>query len=333
MEASVAYALGTTLALGIAVFIFLIVVIIKSTIMVNQAEVVIIERLGKFHSILKPGIHFIIPFCDHPRSSIWTFVKEDPYSGKLYRFSKAVERIDLRESVYDFPRQNVITKDNVTMEINALLYYQITDPHKAVYEIRNLPESIEKLTQTKLREVIGSLDLDESLVSRDLVNEKLRETLDIATDKWGVKVNRVELQEITPPKDIKVAMEKQMRAERDRRAIIIEAEGEKRARILEAEGEKISKIEKATGEAEARKIVADGEAEALKIIAEAIPGKDPVSFVIATNYIKTLPEITKGKDNKMIILPYEISGVMGSVASIKEIFHNGVGKDLPKTKS
>lgn len=292
--------------LGLTLFLTLI---LKMTIIVKQSEVVIIERLGKFYKILHPGIHFIIPFLDEQHTSTWTLLKTDPYSKRVFRSSVAIDRIDLRESVYDFPRQNVITKDNVTMEINALLYYQITDPKRAAYEIVNLPESIEKLTQTKLRQVIGSLDLDESLISRDFINEKLRETLDDATDKWGVKVNRVELQEISPPEDIKIAMEKQMRAERDRRAVILEAEGEKKAKITKAEGE-----------AEAKRVVAKGESDAINIISQSLPGKDPVPYIIATNYIKALPEITKGKDNKMIVLPYEISGVMGSVAGIKEIF-------------
>ncbi|MBT4594498.1 paraslipin, partial [bacterium] len=192
--------------------IFLLTVIAKATYKVNQAEAIIIERLGRFHSILKPGLHFIIPFIDSPRSTPWTFLKQDPYSRRYVRITKFVDRIELRESVYDFPKQNVITRDNVTMEINALLYYQITDPQRAIYEVNNLPEAIEKLTQTTLRNVIGSMDLDESLVSRDQINETLRVKLDDATDKWGVKVNRVELQEVSPPADIRLAMEKQMKA-------------------------------------------------------------------------------------------------------------------------
>lgn len=312
--------LDAFLIVFILIVVFLLVTLTKATYLVKQAEVIMIERFGKFHLMLKSGLHFVIPFIDQPRKVLWTFVKEDPRGKHLYRYSEYVDRIDLRESVYDFPKQNVITKDNVTMEINALLYYQITDPKRAIYEVANLPQAIEKLTQTTLRNVIGAMDLDESLISRDQINTKLRIILDEATDKWGVKVNRVELQEVTPPKDILTAMEKQMRAERDRRATILEAEGNKRSAILNAEGEKQSKITKAQGEAEARLTLAKAESEAIKVVQTAIPSADPLPYLIAINYIKALPEITKGKDNKMIILPYESSAIMGSLATIKEIF-------------
>ena len=209
------------------------------------------------------------------------------------------------------------------MEINALLYYQITDPKYAVYEVVNLPQAIEKLTQTKLRDVIGSLDLDETLTSREKINRELRDILDEATDKWGVKVNRVELQEVMPPEDIRVTMEKQMKAERERRAIILEAEGAKQAQILEAEGFKESKIRHAEGEAQARLILSKAEADAIKVVQEAVPGANPLPYMIAVNYIKALPEITKDKNGKLILLPYESSQLMGSLATIKEIFAKG----------
>lgn len=300
--------------------LFLITALMKAAYLVRQSEVIMVERLGKFHSILQSGLHFIIPFVDRTRQVLWTFVKEDPRSKYTYRYSEYVERIDLREAVYDFPKQNVITKDNVTTEINALLYYQITDPKRAVYEVANLPQAIEKLTQTTLRNIIGSMDLDETLISRDQINERLRLILDEATDKWGVKVNRVELQEVNPPQDIRVAMEKQMRAERDKRAAILEAEGKKASAILDAEGEKLARIERAEGEAEARLTVAKAEANAIKVIKDAVPNADPLPYMIALSYIKALPEITKDKEGKMIILPYEASAVMGSLATIKEIF-------------
>jgi regulator of protease activity HflC (stomatin/prohibitin superfamily) len=307
-------------AVFVAVALFLLIAISKSAYLVKQAEVVVIERFGKFHCILQSGLHFIVPFMDQPRKVLWTFIREDS-RGKFYqRYSANIERIDLREAVYDFPKQNVITKDNVTMEINALLYSQITDPKAAIYEVSNLPQAIEKLTQTTLRNVVGSLDLDETLISRDKINEKLREILDDATDKWGVKVNRVELQEVNPPAEIRVAMEKQMRAERGRRAVILEAEGSKQADILEAEGERQAKIMRAQGEAEARITVANAEAEAINVVKKATPGEDALSYLLALNYIKALPEMTKGKDNKMIILPYESSALMGSLATIKKMF-------------
>lgn len=312
---------------------FLLFFMKKSVYMVNQAEAIIIERLGKYDRMLLPGLHIIVPFIERPRVSIWSFLRE--VDGKrYYRFTKIISRIDLRESVYDFPKQNVITKDNVTMEINALLYYQITDPKAAIYEVNNLPEAIEKLTQTTLRNVIGSMDLDESLVSRDQINEKLRLILDEATDKWGVKINRVELQEVNPPLDIRHAMEKQMRAERDRRAVILEAEGKKRSSILEAEGIKESQVLKATGEAESKIICAEGEAnarlkvsdaesKAIVMIQQSIPNGDPLPYLIAMQYIKVLPELTKGKNDKLVVLPYEATALMGSIASIKTIFESG----------
>ncbi|MBD3231966.1 SPFH/Band 7/PHB domain protein [Candidatus Dependentiae bacterium] len=302
-------------------FIFVLVTLSKATYVVRQSEVIMVERLGKFHTILKPGLHFILPFLDYPRKILWTFMKEDPYGKRPYRYTQYVERVDMREAVYDFPKQNVITRDNVTIEINALLYYQITDPMRAVYEVTNLPQAIEKLTQTTLRNVIGSLDLDETLVSRDQINEKLREILDEATDKWGVKINRVELQEINPPHDIRNAMEKQMRAERDRRALILEAEGKKKSAILEAEGVKMAKITRAEGDAQARLITANAESEAIKVIQNAVPKADPLPYMIALNYIKALPEITKDKEGKMILMPYESSAIMGSLSTIKEIFN------------
>lgn len=314
----------------VVLFVFFSLFLIKSVLMVKQAESIVIERLGRYDRVLGPGLHVIMPFVDAPRSVIWSFVTQVD-NRKYYRFSKQFSRIDLREAVYDFPKQNVITKDNVTMEINALLYYQITDPKAAVYEVNNLPEAIEKLTQTTLRNVIGSMDLDESLTSRDQINERLRLILDEATDKWGVKVNRVELQEVNPPEDIRHAMEKQMRAERTRRALILESEGTKRAAILEAEGVQESQILRAEGEAQAKVLcaqaeatsrlkIAESEAKAIKMVQEAMPNGDPLPYLIAMQYIKALPEMTKGKNDKMIVVPYEASAMVGALSTIKKVF-------------
>ena len=242
-------------------------------------------------------------------------------------------KIDLRETAFDFPRQNVITKDNVSIAINALIYYQITNPKSAVYEIYNLPEAIEKLTQTTLRNIIGELDLDETLISRDTINGKLRTILDEATSKWGVKINRVELQDIIPPRDIQASMEKQMKAERDKRAAILEAEGNKKSAILEAEGIKEANINKAEGERQAAILQADGEAkakikvaeaeaEAIRLIVDAIAEKgDPERYLIAMRYIDTLKEMISGKDNKVVYMPYEATGVLSSLDSIKQMFN------------
>jgi regulator of protease activity HflC (stomatin/prohibitin superfamily) len=321
---------------GIAAFIFLVFLLLSSVYLVQQAEAVIIERLGCYEKTLKPGLHVIVPFLEKPRSTVWTFVQDVESKGeahRYYRFSKVVDRIDLRESVYDFPKQNVITRDNVTIEINALLYYQITDPKAAIYEVNNLPQAIEKLTQTTLRNVVGSMDLDETLVSRDQVNERLRIILDEATDKWGVKINRVELQEVKPPRDICQAMEKQMRAERERRAVILEAEGRKSASILEAEGSQKSEILRARGEADSKIIRAEGEAlarlkvteaeaKAITMIQESIPNGDPLAYMVAMQYIKTLPEITKGTEGKTVVIPYEMSSLSGSLAVVKKLFES-----------
>lgn len=296
----------------------------------------VIERLGKYHKTLSAGINIIIPIIDQPRSVQWRYMREDLQGRRFVKF-KLRERVDLRETVFDFPKQSVITKDNVVTEINAMIYFQITDPVKSVYEINNLPNAIEKLTQTTLRNVIGELDLDDCLTSRDTINNKLRTILDDATNKWGVKVNRVELQDINPPQDIKEAMEKQMRAERNRRAQIIEAEGTKKAAILEAEGRKgadineaegakQAKILKAEGEAAARIQVAEAEAEAIRKITEAVAETkaDPTQYLIAVKYIDTIEQVLRegGAGQKTVFMPYEASGLMGSVGGMKELLES-----------
>ncbi len=314
-----------------AIALFVIIFAISGFKIVQQSEVMVIERLGKYSRTLTSGINIIWPIIDKPREIIWRFVVEGMDNKKHILFKKK-SKIDMRETVYDFPKQNVITKDNVNVQINALLYFQIMDPVKSMYEIENLPDAIEKLTQTTLRNVIGELELDESLSSRDIINSKLRTILDEATNKWGVKVNRVELQDINPPQDIKQAMEKQMRAERDRRAVVLEAEGQKRSKILEAEGFKESEIKKAEGQkqseilqaegmAQARINIANAEAEAIRLVTEAITTKngDPVNYLIANKYIDTLKEMVKGEDTKTIYIPFEATGVLSSLGGIKEM--------------
>lgn len=320
---------GITVIL-IIVVLFVLIFAMAGLKIVQQSQTMIIERLGKYNRTLKSGINIIWPIIDKPREIVWRYTYEDAY-GNTRTIYKHKSRIDLRETVYDFPKQNVITKDNVGTEINALIYFQITDPKRAVYEIENLPQAIEKLTQTTLRNVIGELDLDETLISRDVINNKLQAILDEATNKWGVKVNRVELQDINPPDDIRTAMEKQMKAERDRRAKILEAEGLKRAQILEAEGvkeakinqaegEKQSKILRAQGEAEAKIKVAEAEAKAIQMITDAISTKaDPTNYLVAIKYIDTLKDMVSGKDNKVVYMPYEATGILSSVGGIKEM--------------
>lgn len=327
----------TTLTIMIALGIFAIFLIFKGVKIVPQASVIVIERLGRYNNTLESGFNFILPFLDKPRE-IDTKKTRKMYDGRKISVTSKATVIDLREGVHDFPKQNVITKDNVVIEIDAILFYQITYPYKAVYEISNLPDAIEKLAKTTLRNIIGDMDLDHTLSSRDEINSKMTVILDEATDKWGVKVNRVEIQDINPPQDIKDAMEKQMRAERDKRAAILTAEGQKQAAILESEGEKRkninyaeghkeSQILKAEGEAQAKIRVAQAESQAIVLVSDAIKDTkmDPAHYLIALKYVKTLSEMTSGKDNKVVYMPYEATGILGSVGSIQDMF-KGIAK-------
>jgi regulator of protease activity HflC (stomatin/prohibitin superfamily) len=321
--------------------VFVVIFVIAGFRIVQQAETMVIERLGRYHRTLRSGINIIWPVVDKPREIEWRYVEISP-AGQVVAQRRKVHRIDLRETVFDFPRQNVITKDNVVIEINGLLYFQITDPVRAVYEIANLPDAIEKLTQTTLRNVIGEMELDATLSSRDTINRKLRAILDEASDKWGVKVNRVELQDIVPPADIRDAMEKQMRAERDRRAIILQAEGQKQAEILQAEGVKSADITRAEGMKQSRILVAEGEASARVKVAQAeseaiarvtesisVFKGDPANYLIAIRYIEALKEMVSGENNKIVYMPYEATAVLGSLGGIRDLLANG--RDLGLT--
>ena len=314
--------MNTFVIVLIALVICALVVIKKSLVIIPQSETKIIERLGKYYATLRPGINIIIPFIDRAKEIV--AVRRGRY---IY-----TDSIDLREQVYDFDKQNVITKDNVQTQINALLYFQIVDPFKAVYEINNLPNAIEKLTQTTLRNIIGELELDQTLTSRDTINPKLRAVLDDATNKWGIKVNRVELQDITPPESVLQAMEKQMQAERNKRATILTSEGEKAAAILKSEGEKTAIINKAEadkqmailnaeGEAQARIRKAEAEAIAIEKITEAV-GKstNPANYLLAQKYIQMLEDVATGDKTKTVYLPYEATNLMGSIGGIKDLF-------------
>lgn len=279
--------------IGIYVLVALValalVVVKKTIVIIPQSETKIIERLGRYFATLKPGINVIIPFIDHAKDIV------SMRNGR-YVYTNS---IDLREQVYDFDRQNVITKDNIQMQINALLYFQIVDPFKSVYEINNLPNAIEKLTQTTLRNIIGEMELDQTLTSRDTINTKLRAVLDDATNKWGIKVNRVELQDITPPESVLQAMEKQMQAERNKRATILTSEGEATARIRKAEAEAI----------------------AIQKITEAVgQSTNPANYLLAQKYISMMQEVAQGKDNKVVYLPYEATNLLGSIGGIKDLF-------------
>ncbi|MFQ6024640.1 MAG: SPFH domain-containing protein [Acidiferrobacterales bacterium] len=303
---------------GLIIVILIIVGLItaaKGIMIVEQATVKMVERLGKFHKVARSGINFIWPYLDKVRP----FVMRDRVANYL----------DLREQVMDFPPSSVITRDNVTMEVDAVLYYQITDPVKATYEITDLGNAIVQLTVTSLRNVMGELALDETLTSRETVNVKLRDVLDEATDKWGVKVNRVELKNIEPPNEIRDAMAKQMKAERERRAVVTEAEGTKKSAVLEAEGKRDAAIAEAEGEkrstileaegiAEARLRIAEAEAEALKRVRGALNEANPANYLIALKYLESLEKVSAGQATK-IFLPFEASGILGSLGGIREM--------------
>lgn len=308
-----------------------VIYVLKGFKIVPQSETRVVERLGRYDRTLQSGINFLFPIIDRAREVVQR--DEVKYAdGSKSVIMRTTSRIDLREQVYDFDKQSVITKDNVTTTINALLYFQIVDPVKSVYEIDNLPNAIEKLTQTTLRNVIGELELDETLTSRDTINSKLRIVLDEATNKWGVKVNRVELQDITPPESVRRAMEQQMQAERERRAKVLEAKGHKEAMILQSEGEKESQINqaeaerqtqilKAQGEADAKILQATAEAEAIRKVAEAIAESktDPATYMLLMKYVETLKEIGAGEQSKTIFLPFEASNLVGALGSLTEL--------------
>ena len=321
--------MGALVIFGIIAVIAILYVLVGFTI-VQQSETRVVERLGKYHRTLQSGINFILPIIDKARP-VYSRYERNSIDGTIV-VTKLSDKIDLREQVYDFPKQSVITKDNVTTTINALLYFQIVEPVKAVYEIDNLPNAIEKLTQTTLRNVIGELELDETLTSRDTINSKLRIVLDEATNKWGVKVNRVELQDITPPDSVRRAMEQQMQAERERRAKVLEARGQKEAMILQSEGEKESQINqaeaerqtqilKARGEADAKVLQANAEAEAIRKVAEAIAESktDPATYMLLMKYVETLKEMGAGSQAKTVFLPFEASNLVGALGSLTEL--------------
>jgi regulator of protease activity HflC (stomatin/prohibitin superfamily) len=306
----------TAIAVVLIAFIVLLVVYVGLGLkIVRQFEAGLIERFGKYRETIDPGLHLIVPFIDRLR------------------------RVDMREIVVDVPPQEVITKDNVVVTVDAVVYYQATDPVKLVYNVQNFVLAATKLAQTNLRNVIGDLDLDNALTSRETINAQLREILDEATDVWGTKVVRVEIQRIDPPADVTDAMHRQMKAERNRRAVVTEAEGDKRSKILQAEGVKQSRILEAEGQAEAikqvaeaerfqKETVAEGEGRAIERVFAAIHTGDPTPDLIAIRYLESLQQIADGNATK-IFLPLETSGILGSIAAIGDIF--GDAKDGAST--
>lgn len=290
----------------IVLLVLLIIFAFLSVKIVRQSEVYIIERLGKFHKVADAGITIIIPFIDHVRSIV-----------------------SLKQQTLDIAPQQVITKDNVTITINTVVFYRIVDPAKAVYEIQNLRKGIEYLSVTTMRDLVGKMDLDSTFSSRDLINNNLRAILDEATTKWGCDIDRVEVQDIMPPADIRDAMEKQMNAERNKRAAILQAEGERQAAVLKAEGErdaailraeaeKEAKVRKATGEAEAIKKVAEAKAEEVKLVYGAMMKANPDDKLVQLKSLETLKDVANGEANKVFI-PFEATSSLASLGAMKEI--------------
>ena len=296
---------------------FIIFIALKSIKVVQQSEVYIVERLGKYHGTLGDGPQFIVPFIDKIRA-----------------------KVDLREQIKDVPPQSVITKDNVTIRIDTVVFYQITDARKAIYEIQNLSVAVQNLTTTAMRDVVGKMDLDSTFSSREQINVQLRQILDEGTDKWGCKVNRVEIKDIDPPKDIRDAMEKQMNAERNKRASILEAEGqkqsaitiaegqkessilqadaEKEANIRRAEGVKQAKILEAAGEAEAIRSIAEAKAKEVEVVYAAIKNAQPDDKLVALKTLESLEKVADGQANK-IFIPFEATKALAGLGSLKEI--------------
>ena len=299
----------------LALAILVLVTLARSIRIVPQARAGVVERLGRYLRTLEPGLALVIPYVDRVRPMI-----------------------DLREQVVSFPPQPVITEDNLTVNIDSVIYYQVTDPKAATYEIANYIQAIEQLTVTTLRNVIGGMTLEQTLTSRDSINSQLRVVLDEATGKWGIRVNRVELKAVDPPATIQEAMEKQMRAERDRRAAILQAEGVKQSQILTAEGEKQSSILRAEGQREAQRLNAEGQSKAIETVFKAIHDGDPDPKLLAYQYLQVLPQIAQGASNKLWIIPSEVTnaletlgGALGSAAGGAERKPGSDGPPPPRT--
>jgi regulator of protease activity HflC (stomatin/prohibitin superfamily) len=279
-----------TIVIVAIIVIFVLTILFKSIRIIPQAYAGIVERLGRYHKTLSPGLNILVPLIDRLRPLV-----------------------DMREQVVSFPPQPVITEDNLVVSIDTVVYFQVTDARAATYEIANYLGAVEQLTTTTLRNVVGGLNLEEALTSRDNINGQLRVVLDEATGKWGIRVSRVELKAIDPPHSIQDSMEKQMRAERDRRAAILTAEGTKQAAILGAEGQRQAAILEAEGDAKAAVLRAQGEAEAIQTVFRAIHEGDPDSKLLAYQYLQTLPKLAEGDANKLWIIPSELTEALKGI--------------------
>ena len=312
----------------LVVLAVLAVIGVASIKIVGQAEVLVVERLGRFHRLARSGLNILIPFVERAKTIDVRYFESDPTGVKKIT-SGSTSRIDLREQVLNFPSQPVITKDNVTIDIDAVLYYRVADPQKATYAIQNLPYALETLTRTTLRNIVGEMELDQTLASRDIINQRMREVIEEASIGWGVDVTRVELQSIEPPHDIQQSMELVMRAERERRAAVTNAEASKRAAILESEGQREAQVRKAEGEreaailraqglAEGRLAMAEAEAEAVRRITAALPEGHAAAYLLGLKYLEALPQLAQGKGTT-VFLPSEATGVLGAVGGLREM--------------
>ncbi len=304
----------------------------RGVVIIRRSQTMVIERLGTRPFALNAGLRFLVPVYHRPRPIMEKRAEQQP-DGKIIGRYKLSERISLQQILLDFPQQNAITKDNAPIHIDALMFYQITDPIRAVYEVENLPLSLEAITQTALRDIIGEMTLDETLASRERINTRIRMHLETQTDSWGVRISRVEIQDIILPEELRGAMEKQMKADREKRALILEAEGNQRAAVLKSLGEREAKINKAeadkratileaTGKAVAQVRLAQAEAEAINRVSDSmvrIRG-NPENYLLLTRYLETLKEMTSGKDNKVVYVPYQAMSALGSLGSIRDLF-------------
>jgi regulator of protease activity HflC (stomatin/prohibitin superfamily) len=283
--------ISALLIVGALVALLVVVSVLRAVRIVPQARARNVERLGRYLRTLQPGLNFVIPYVD-----------------------RVYPAIDLREQVVSFQPQPVITEDNLVVEIDTVLYFQVTDPRAAAYEIASYLQAVEQLTVTTLRNVVGSMDLERTLTSRDTINSQLRGVLDEATGKWGIRVNRVEIKAIDPPRTIKDAMEKQMRAERDKRAMILSAEGQRQSQILTAEGDKQGAVLRAEGNRTARILKAEGEAKAIDEVFQAVHRNDPDPKLLAYQYLQTLPQLAQGPGNTFFVIPSEVTAALSSVS-------------------
>ncbi|MDQ3789737.1 MAG: SPFH/Band 7/PHB domain protein [Actinomycetota bacterium] len=283
--------ISAALVVTILVVLLVVFTVFRAVRIVPQARARNVERLGRYSRTLTPGLNFVIPFID-----------------------RVYPALDLREQVVSFRPQPVITEDNLVVEIDTVLYFQITDPRAAAYEIASYLQAVEQLTVTTLRNVVGSMDLEKTLTSRDTINSQLRGVLDDATGRWGIRVNRVEIKAIDPPKTIKDAMEKQMRAERDKRAAILGAEGQRQSQILTAEGDKQAAVLRAEGNRTARILKAEGEAKAIEAVFQAVHRNDPDPKLLAYQYLQTLPQLAQGPNNTFFVIPSEVTSALSGVS-------------------